>query len=117
MSGVGEQRLTSTFTIPDYVEVLRNARLRMGVTYSAPHGGNASIAINGRELRSQRLVDTGTTRFPVDAVLAGRGPALNRADILIGRNEVTIQADLRAERGACGPQAEAGTIATADTAR
>ncbi len=115
VSGVGEQRLTSTFTIPDYVEVLRNARLRMGVTYSAPHGGNASIAINGRELRSQRLVDTGTTRFPVDAVLAGRGPALNRADILIGRNEVTIQADLRAERGACGPQAEAGTIATADT--
>lgn len=105
---------TSTFELPVHLEALRVARLRLAVGYDAPRGGRATVLINGRELQNETLGERGRSRFTVEEELAPRGPALNRADLRAGRNEVTVRAQFDVPRDLCTAPGRQGSLSTND---
>ncbi len=112
--GYGRGVVTSAFDLPVWREALRGARLRVAVNYNAPAGGRAQVLVNGRGVDTQDLVQNGSPRFTVEEELAGRGPALQRGDLLPGRNEVQVDAQLTYPRTRCERPQELGSVRLTD---
>ena len=112
--GFGEGEVTVQFALPVERQALRGARLRMAADYDAPGGGRATVSVNGRLLTAEELRSTGASRFTVEEQLAGRGPALQRADLRAGANRVTVNADLGYPRGRCEQPDQAGSVSVGD---
>lgn len=112
--GYGKGVVTSSFDLPVWREALRGARLRVAVNYNAPAGGRAQVLVNGRGVDTQDLVQNGSPRFTVEEELAGRGPALQRGDLLPGRNDVQVDAQLTYPRTRCERPQELGSVRLTD---
>ncbi|MFT4035208.1 MAG: cellulose biosynthesis cyclic di-GMP-binding regulatory protein BcsB [Patulibacter sp.] len=109
-SGFGKGTVTSSFTIPPWREALRGARLRLAVDYDAPAGGRVGVQVNGRNVDTEDLRSTGSPRFTVEEELAGRGPALQRGDLLAGNNSVQLQVQLAFPNHRCERPDEVGSV-------
>lgn len=109
--GLGDGSVTLNFHLPVDRQVLRGARLRLAADYDAPGGGRATVSVNDRLLRSETLAAAGATRLQIEEQLAGRGPALQRADLRAGANRITVNADLGYPEGVCSRPEQTGSIA------
>lgn len=112
--GYGSGQVGLRFDLPVWREALRGARLRLSASYDAPAGGRAEIAINDRGLYTETLRRNGSSRFDVEEQLAGRGPALYRADLRAGSNQVSINADLAYPPFRCTTPDQTGRISADD---
>ena len=113
--GLGDGSVTLNFSLPVDRQALRGARLRLAADYDAPGGGRATVSVNDRLIRTETLAPAGATRLQVEEQLAGRGPALQRADLRAGANRITINADLGYPDGLCSRPEQTGSIAVSDT--
>ncbi|MDO9356187.1 MAG: cellulose biosynthesis cyclic di-GMP-binding regulatory protein BcsB [Solirubrobacteraceae bacterium] len=113
-NGYGSGTVGLEFQLPVYREALRGARLRMSVSYDAPAGGRAEVIVNGRSIATETLRRRGSTRFDVEEQLAGRGPALQRADLRPGTNQVQVNADLNYPATRCSLPEQTGAVTVSD---
>lgn len=112
--GLGDGNVTLNFNLPVDRQVLRGARLRLAADYDAPGGGRATVSVNDRLIRTETLAPSGATRLQIEEQLAGRGPALQRADLRAGANRITINADLGYPEGLCNRPEQTGSIAVSE---
>ncbi|MEN0014008.1 MAG: cellulose biosynthesis cyclic di-GMP-binding regulatory protein BcsB, partial [Solirubrobacteraceae bacterium] len=113
-TGYGSGTISLPFELPIWREALRGARIRMSVSYDAPAGGRAQVVVNGRTIDTETLKEQGSTRFSVEEELAGRGPALQRADLRAGQNQVEVNADLNYPSNRCTLPDETGSVTVSD---
>lgn len=113
-NGYGSGSVGLDFQLPVYREALRGARLRLAVSYDAPAGGRAEVVVNGRSVSTETLRKSGSTRFEVEEQLAGRGPALQRADLRAGTNRIQVNADLNYPSFRCSLPEQTGAVTVSD---
>lgn len=111
LQGVGRRQATVNVRIPEWLDVARGARLRTRVAYDVPFGGRLQTGFGAVPLDQRTLPRTGRGTFRIDALLAGPGPAQQRADLRSGDNPLTLDARLATgAAGRCRPLDEVGSV-------